>query len=126
MGAPGGFDQTVRHQRAGGNNRIHDAAIDEFGDDESLLGHGHGAGQGHYHETILVARHGFEHVGGFADLASGEGGLAHGAHQVVDRVHFLEIERLQRNQPVLNRIVQLALDSGAIVIACVSNFSSKL
>ena len=90
--------------------------IDQIGDDQSLLGDRHGAGEGHDDEAILVTRHGLQHVGGLPDLASGEGGLRHGAHQVVDRADPWKIERLQRDQLIADGVVQLALDARAFRI----------
>ena len=116
MRAPGGLHQSMRHQRTGRDNRIDNAPIDQFGDDQALLGHSHGSGQGHHYETVLVAGHGFQHVDGFTQLPAGERSLGHGPQQVIDRMHFLEIERLQRNQLVFNRIVQMALHSRAVMI----------
>ncbi len=83
---------------------------------ESLLGYGHGAGEGHDHKTVFVARHGFQNVGGLAQLPAGKGGLGHGPHQVVDGMNFAQIERLQRDQPVCDWIVQMALASRAVMI----------
>ena len=60
----------------------------------------------HHYEAFFVASHRLQHVGGLAQLAPGKRGLRHRPHQVVDRLHLRQIERLQRNQPVLNRIVQ--------------------
>ena len=69
--------------------------LDEIGDDQPLLGDRHGAGESHDDEAILVARHCLQHVGGFADLAAGEGRVCHGANQVVDGVDLREIERFE-------------------------------
>ncbi len=109
MRPAGRFDQSMSHQCAGRNNRVHDAAVDQVGDDQSLLGHGHGAGQRHHHETVFVHGHGLKHVGRLAQLPARERSLGHGTHQVVDRAHFREIQRLQRNQPVFDRVVQMAI-----------------
>ena len=97
----------MRHQRSGGDDGVDDAVIDEVGDHQALLGDGHRAGQGHHNEAFLVARHGFQHVGAFANLASGEGGVAHGADKVIHGLDLRKIERLQRYQLVGNGIVQL-------------------
>ena len=105
VGPPGGFYQSVRHQRASRDNRIHDAAIDQLRDHQALLGHSHRPRQGHHHKTVLVAGHGFQHVGSFAQLAAGERRLRHRTHQIVDGMHLVKVEWLQRNQPVFNRIV---------------------
>jgi hypothetical protein len=107
----------VSHEGAGRHNRIHDAAINQFGDDQPLLGHGHGSGQGHDDERILVESHGLKHVGGLTQLASGKGGLGHRPDQAVDRIDLAEIERLERNQAVLDGIVQVpifALTAGRV------------
>ena len=115
MRLAGGFDQPVRHERAGGDDGFDDAGIEEIGDDESLLGDGHGAGEGHDDESLAVAGHGFQHVGGVADLASGEGGAAHGADEVVHRVDAGKVEGFEGDEFVGDGIVQLALDAGALV-----------
>ncbi len=94
--------------------------------DQPLLGHSHRPRQGHHHKTILVAGHGFQHVGGFTQLPAGERGLRHRPHQVIDRMHLLQVERLQWNQPVFNRIVQLALDSRAVMVVCVSKLHPQV
>ena len=59
VGAPGSLDQAMRHQRTRRDDRVHDSPIDQLRDDQTLLGNGHGAGQGHHHETVLIARHRF-------------------------------------------------------------------
>jgi hypothetical protein len=97
MRAAGRFDQAMGHQRASRNDGIHDTAIDQLGYDQTLLGHGHRAGEGHDHEAFFVARHSLQHVGGFAELAACKRSLRHGAHEVVDGVNLGEIERLQRD-----------------------------
>jgi hypothetical protein len=89
-----------------------------------LLGNGHGASKGHHHKTLLIAGHRFQHVGSFSDLAASESGFRHGAHQTVNGADFAEVERLQRDELILNRIVQLALDPRAIVIAMFQSFVS--
>ena len=100
--SPGGLDQSVGHQSAGGDDGVHDASVDQ-------LGHDHGSGQCHDDKSVFVERHGLENVGGLAELAPGEGGLGHCAHQAVDRVDLGEIERLQRNQAVFDGIVQMTV-----------------
>jgi len=42
---------------------------------------------------------------GFTQLPAGERGLGHRPHQVVNRAHLAEVEGLQWNQMVFNRIV---------------------
>ena len=116
MRFPGSLHQSMRHQRAGRDDGVDDSPIDQLSDDQPLFGDRHRAGQGHDHEAVLVAGHGFEDVDGLTQLPAGECGLGHGAHQVVDRMHFPEIERLQWNQPVLDWIVQMALHTGAVMI----------
>ena len=116
MRAPGRFDQALRHERSGGNDRIHDAAIDQFGNHQALLGHGHRAGQRHDYEAFFVSRHGLEYIGSLAELAAGERGPGHGAHQIVDGMNLGEIERFERDQAVGYRIVQLAVDARAFFV----------
>ena len=67
-------------------------------------------------EAFPVARHGLQHVGGFAELTAGERRLGHRAHQSVDRLDLAEIERLQRDQTIGYRIVQLAVDARAFLV----------
>jgi len=116
------LDQSVCHQGAGGDDGIDDAAVDQFRDDQSLFGDGHGAGQSHDPEAVFVERHGFEDVGGFAQLAAGEGRPGHGPNQVIDGFDLAEIERFEGNQPVFHGIVQMAiraLAAGAAVLRIV-------
>ena len=116
MRPPHAFHQAVRHQRAGGDHGLHHAVINEVGDDQSLLGHRHGAGQRHHHETIFVARHGFQHLSALAHLPSGKRGVAHGTDQVIHGAGLRQIERLQRNQFVGNGIVQYAIQAFAVTL----------
>ena len=109
----------MRHQRSSGNDRIHDAAIDQLGNHQSLLGHGHRAGERHDDEAFFVARHGLQHIGSFAELAAGKRRLGHRAHQIVDGMNLAEIQRLQRNQTIGYRIVQLAVDSRAFFVIAI-------
>jgi hypothetical protein len=85
MGLAGGLDQAVRHQSAGGDDGLDDAVVDKIANDETLFSNGHGAGEGHHHETVFVARHGLKNISALAELAAGERGLAHGADQLADR-----------------------------------------
>ena len=66
-------------------------------------------GEGHHDKSVFVERHGFEDVGGLAQLATGEGGLGHCAHQAVDRMDLAQVEGLERNQAVFDGIVQMAV-----------------
>src|SRR4029077_16404902 len=77
---------------------------------QPLFGNRHRASQRHHHKSIFIESHGFQYVGGFAELASGERSLRHGPHQAVNGPDSAQIQRLQRNQPVLNRVVQLSVD----------------
>ncbi len=106
VGAPSSLDQTVSHERASGHNGIYYAAVDQLSDDQPLFGDCHGPGQGHHDKSVFIQRHGFEHVGCFPQLASGEGGLRHGTNQAINGMNFREIERFQRDQPVFYGIVQ--------------------
>ena len=117
MRASRGLHQTVRHQSSGRDDRIHDATVDQFSDNQPLFGNRHRASQGHHNKAIFVASHGFEHVGGFADLAPGECGLRHRPHQVINRADAGKIQRLQRNQAVFDGIVELSVDSCAVIVA---------
>ena len=105
MRAARSLNQSVRHERTGGNDGVHNAPLDQVGDDQSLLGNGHRAGKGHDHKAILVAGHGFENVSSLTDLAPSEGSLRHCNHQIVNGAHVGEIQRLERNQLVFNRVV---------------------
>ena len=119
MRAASRFHQPMSHERAGRHDRIHNAAIDQLRNHQALLGHGHRAGKRHHNEGILVARHGFEHVGRLAELASRKRGVRHRAHQIVDGMDLAQIERLQRNQPISHRIVQFSVDPCAFFMATV-------
>ena len=54
--------------------------------------------ESHDDEGLLVARHGFEDVGGVADLASGEGRAAHGADEIVNGVDFGKVEGIEGDE----------------------------
>ena len=84
MGTSGGFDKSVRHESTGRDDRVDNAAVNQLGNNQALLRYSHRPGQGHDYETILIARHGFEHIGSFAKLAASEGSLRHRAHQIVN------------------------------------------
>ena len=112
--APRGLHQPVRHQRAGGDNGVDDAVVNQIGDHQPLLGDGHRARQRHHDETLFVARHGFQHVGAFAHLPPGECRVAHRADQVIHGLDLRQVERLQRYQLVGNGIVQFALNAFAV------------
>src|SRR5437899_1736347 len=116
MSAPGRFDQPMRHQRPGRNNRVHNAPIDQLGDHQALLGDGHRTGERHDDEAVLVARHGLQHIGSFAELAARKRRLGHRAHQVVNGMNLAEVERFQRNQTIGHRIVQPAVDTRAFCV----------
>ena len=115
MRAAGCLNQAVGHQRAGGDDCVHDAAIDQFGNHQALLGDGHCARQSHNDKAVFVTCHRLKHVGGFAELAAGECGFRHRPHQIVNGMHSSEVERLQWNEPVLDGIVQLAVNAGAVM-----------
>ena len=114
MRAPCGLHEAVCHQRAGGNNRIDDAVINQIGDHQSLLGDGHRSREGHHDKTIFVASHGFQDIGAFADLATGECRIAHRADQIIHGFDLRQIERLQRYQLVGDGIVKFALNTFAV------------
>src|SRR5439155_4801460 len=105
------------------NNCIHNAAVYELSNDQALLSYSHRAGEGHDDETFLVAGHGFEDVGGFAQLAAGEGSLRHGAHEVVDGVHSSQIERFEGNESIFDRIVQMTIFALAAVSGTAMSFA---
>ncbi len=109
MRPPGRLDQPVSHQGAGRDNRIHDPAINELGHDQALLGDRHGACQSHYNERVVVERHRLQDVSRFAKLTARESRLGHGSHQSIDRRHFRQIQRFQRNQAVLDGIMQMSV-----------------
>ena len=88
MRAAGGLNKSMGHKRARRNDGIHDAVLDQVGNNQTLLGDGHGTRESHHDEAIFVASHGLEHVGSFADLASGERSFRHGAHQIINRADF--------------------------------------
>ena len=48
-------------------------------------------------------------IGCFAELAAGKGGLGHCAHEPVDRGDLRQVERFERNQPIFDGIVQIAV-----------------
>ena len=116
MRAPGRFDQSMRHQSAGRDNGIHDAAIDQLGDDQALLGTVMAPASVITMKASLsramasstsAASPSWRPVNAVLDIARTRSSIG---------VNLLEIERLERNQAVRYRIVQLALDSRAFVV----------
>ena len=124
MRAAGGLDEAVSHQRAGGNDGFHDAGFDEVAENQAHFADGHRAGKGHDHETVFVARHGLENIGGIADLAGGEGGLAHGADEIVDGVDARKIERENGSETIFDRVVKDS--SGHTLFLCHSASSQVM
>ncbi len=110
--AAGGFDQTVSHERAGGDDGFDDAGFDEVAKDETHFANGESAGKSHDHETVLIASHGFEDIGGIADLSGSVGGVTHGTNEIVDGADFGKIEGKNGAELVLHRIVQDAARDG--------------
>jgi len=102
MGEAGGFDEAVGHESAGGDDGFDDAGFDEIAEDETHFADSESASEGHDDEAVFVAGHGFQDVGGIADLASGVGGVGHGADEVVDGVDFGEVERKDGAELVLD------------------------
>jgi hypothetical protein len=107
-----GFDEAVSHESAGGDDGFDDAGLDEVAEDEAHLADGESAGESHDDETILVAGHGLEDVGGVTDLAGSVGGVAHGADKIIDGFDFGEIERVNGAELVFDGIVENASGDG--------------
>src|SRR6185312_15065483 len=112
----GGFYESVGHESAGGDQGVDQSAINEIADDEALLGNGHGAGKSHDDEAVAIAGHGFKHVNGFAELASGEGRIRHGAHEFVNGFDLAQIKREDGRKFVTYRIMQLAVNACAFLL----------
>jgi len=112
MGEAGGFDEAVGHEGTGGDDGFDDAGFDEIAKDEAHFADGESAGESEDYETIFIAGHGFEYVSGIANLASGVGGVAHGADEGVDGFDFGEIEGEDGAELVLDRIVKDAAGNG--------------
>jgi hypothetical protein len=106
MGTACSFDEPVGHERAGGNDGFDNAGFDEVAEDETHLADGESAGEGHDDETIFVASHIFEDVGGVADLTGSIGGVAHGTNKIVDGLNFGKIERIDGAELVFDGIVE--------------------
>ncbi len=114
--AAGCFHQSVRHERAGGDNGVDQSAVNQIADDQPLLGDCHRPGQGHHHKAVFVARHGFQHVNSLAELAPGKRRIGHAAHQRADGPGFGQVERKNRRQLVLHWVVQLAVNTCAFTL----------
>jgi len=108
MRTAGGFDEAVSHESAGRDDRFNDAGFDEIAEDESHFAYSESSGESHDDETVLVASHGFEDIGGVADLPGGVGGVAHSANEIVDGVTFGEIEGKDGAEFVFDRVVKNA------------------
>jgi hypothetical protein len=112
VGEASGFDEAVSHEGAGGDDGFDDAGFDEVAEDEAHFADGESAGEGHDDEAVFVASHGFKDVGGVADLASGVGGVAHGADEVVDGFNFGEIEGKDGAEFIFDGVVKDAPGDG--------------
>ncbi len=125
MFAAGGLNQSMRHQRSGGYHSVDQPFIDQVADDQTLLGHGHGACQGHDHEAVLVSRHGLKHVHRLAKLATGKCRVRHAAHQIADALGLGKVQRKNRRELVLHRIVELAVNACAFLLLA-QRFTSEI
>src|SRR5438445_4266798 len=96
----------MRHQRARRDNRVDHARFDQVAENEPHLADGQSARERHHHETILVAGHLLENVGGIADLPPGERRVSHRAHQLVDSAAFGQIQWKHRPEFVFYWIVK--------------------
>ena len=114
VGEAGGFDEAVSHESASGDDGFDNPGFDEVAEDEAHFADSECAGEGHDDETVLVAGHGFEDVGGVADLAGGVGGVAHGTDEIVDGFNFGEVERKDGAEFVFDRVVKDASGNGFI------------
>ena len=108
MRTAGGFDESVSHESAGGDDGFNDAGFDKIAEDESHFANSESSRESHDDKTVLVASHGFEDIGGVADLPGGVGGVAHCANEIVDGVTFGEIEGKDGAQFIFDRIVKNA------------------
>jgi hypothetical protein len=108
VGTASSFDESVSHESASGDDGFDDARVDEITEDQAHFANSESASKGHDDKTVLVASHGFEDVGGIADLAGGVGGVAHGTDQIVDGLAFGKIERKDGAEFVLYGIVKNA------------------
>ena len=84
MRVPCCFNKPMRHQRASGNDSFDQTTFDQIAKNETHLRYGQRAREGHYDETILVARHRLQNVGRIADLPACESRIPHRADQLVD------------------------------------------
>src|SRR5277367_1347618 len=106
MRKTGGFDETVGHERAGGDDGLHDAALDEVAKYQSHFSDSECSGKSHNDETVFVARHGFENVCSITNLPGGVRGGTHCSHKFVDGSTFGKIKGEDGAQLVLDGIVQ--------------------
>ena len=112
--AAGGFDEAMSHESSGGDDGFDDAGFDEIAENESHFGDGEGPGERHDDETVFVAGHGFEDVGSVTDLASGVGGVAHGANEIVNGFDGGEIEGVDGTELVFHGIVENTTGDGLL------------
>ena len=95
------FGQAVGHQRTSRDERLYPAAFDHLAEQQPLFRDGHRAGYRYDPETIAVADHLLEHVRGFSEAASSEGGFGHRAHEGVDTGGLVGVEGREGRQPVI-------------------------
>jgi hypothetical protein len=108
MGTAGGFDKSMSHESAGGNDGFDDAGFNEITEDEAHFANSESTSKGHDDKTVLVASHGFKDIGGIANLAGRVGGVAHSADKIVDGFAFGEVERKDGAEFVFYGIVKNA------------------
>ncbi len=102
----------MSHEGACGDDGFDDAGFDEIAEDEAHFADCEGAGEGHDDKAVFVSSHGFEDVGGVADLASGVGSVTHGADEIVDGFDFGEIEGKDGAEFIFDGVVKDAPGNG--------------
>ena len=61
------------------------AGLDEVAENQAHLPNRQRPRKGHHHETIFIARHRFQNIGGVADLPPSESRVTHSANQFINR-----------------------------------------
>src|SRR4029450_6383257 len=79
----------------------------------------HRARKGHHDKTIFIASHRLQNIRSLSELAAGKSCFRHRADKVVDGFDLGEIERLERNQAVFDRIVEFAINPGTVTMSAV-------
>ena len=101
--------QPVGHQRAGGDDSMHHPAVDHLADHTAHLRDGHGSGERQHDLALRVAHHLEGDGERLSQAASAERGFRHRAQQVGEGLYAIQVQALERLEPVFATVAILAV-----------------